>query len=216
MARARTVPVLIMSAFAPELAPLADWLRSPGRGRLATRIACVPVGIGAIDAAAGAAAAIARWQPVVTLFVGTAGSYRSTLPIGSAAVARRVCLASGEVLRGQAYLPRPLRTRISTDSSLQRQLLRAGPAHLADVATTLGITRTRSLGTRIAEGTDSTVENLEVFAVARAAERARVRFGAVLGIANRVGPAAHQQWLAHQDEATVAACDVIQSWLASR
>jgi len=216
MARARTVTALIMSAFAPELAPLSDWLRARGQGRLASRIACVPVGIGAIDAAAGAAAAIARFQPVVALFVGTAGSYRSSPPIGGAVVARRICLASGEVLRGQAYLPGPMRTRVATYSLLRRQLLRAVPAQSADVATTIGITSGRALGKRIADATGSTVENLEVFAVARAAERARVPFGAVLGIANRVGPDAHRQWLAHKDEATVAACEVIRSWLASR
>jgi len=168
MARARTVTALIMSAFAPELAPLGLAARTRGQGRLASRIACVPVGIGAIDAAAGAAAAIARFQPVVALFVGTAGSYRSSPPIGGAVVARRICLASGEVLRGQAYLPGPMRTRVATYSLLRRQLLRAVPAQSADVATTIGITSGRALGKRIADATGSTVENLEVFAVARA------------------------------------------------
>lgn len=212
MARARKAPILILSAFTPELAPLAVWLDAPGQRALRARVVCRPAGIGAVDAAAGAAATIARTRPRLILFVGTAGSYGDSPPIGAVAVARRICLAATAVLRGEAYLPGPMPHDLTTDAELYRALRRAGRTYAADVATTLGITRRRALATRLA-ATGATVENLEAFAVARAAARAELPFAAVLGIANRVGPQAHREWRANADAASAAACAVIQAWL---
>jgi len=215
MARARPVSVLIVSAFAPELAPLVAWLNEPARRALRARVACVPAGIGAIEAAAGAAAAIAERRPRVVLFVGTAGSYGATPAIGSVAVARRICLAPTAVLRGEAYLPGPMTREVSADAPLRRALRGSGKTHVADVATTIGITRGRALAARIATATGCTVENLEAFAVACAAGRAGTPFAAVLGVSNRVGPTAHREWLTHAAQATRAACSVIERWLPS-
>ncbi len=205
--------VLIVSAFAPELAPLVAWLR--GRRAKASGVRCASVGIGLVDAAAGAAAAIARVGPRAVLFVGTAGSYGARPTIGQVAVARRIHLASTAVVRGQGYLPAPMQRTVLADGPLRRALLRAGPpsAATADVATPLAITSARRLGSALAAAHSATVENLEAFAVARAAERAGLPFAAVLGIANRVGPEAHREWVRHQVRATEAACAVVAAWL---
>ena len=206
---AREAPVLIVSAFAPELAPLVAWLGTRPRR---AGVVCQPAGIGAGDAAAGAAAAIARTRPRAVIFVGTAGSYGERPAIGAVAVARRITLAATAVLRGDAYLPGPMPDEVMTDAGLRRALRRAGRAQVADVATTVGITRRRALATRLA-ATGATVENLEAFAVARAAARAALPFAAVLGIANRVGPNAHREWRANSQTATEAACAVVRAWL---
>jgi len=215
MARARTLPVLIVSAFAPELAPLVAWLDAPAQRALRAAVTCQPAGIGAVEAAAGAAEAIARLRPGLVLFAGTAGRYGDSPPTGACAVARRLLLAPTAVLRGEAYLPGPMPRHVTTDPAL-RSALRAGRRFpVADVATTLGITTRRTLAARLA-ATGAALENLEVFAVARAAARAGVPFGAVLGVANRVGPQAHREWRANAGAATTAACAVIQAWLATR
>ncbi|HEY4183982.1 MAG TPA: hypothetical protein VGP07_02895 [Polyangia bacterium] len=213
-AASRTREILIVSAFAPELAPLARWLEGDGRA-LSRRLACLPVGIGLVDAAAGAAEAMARVHPELVIFIGTAGSYGGGPAIGEVAIARRLRLVSTAVLRKQGYLPGPMRQMTTADRALQGELLRAGRpnARAADVATPLAITRTRGLAARIASAASATVENLEAFAVARAAERGSARFAAILGIANQVGPAAHRQWVAHQAQATAAACAVASTWL---
>ena len=212
MARAREAPVLIVSAFAPELGPLLAWLDQPAQRALRRNVVCEPAGIGAVDAAAGAAQAIARTRPRLIVFVGTAGSYGESPPVGAVTVARRILLASTAVLRDEAYLPGPMPHELTADAGLRRALRRAGRVHGADVATTLGITKRRSLATRLG-ATGATVENLEAFAVARAAARAELPFAAVLGIANRVGPQAHREWRANAAMATAAACAVIQAWL---
>ncbi len=203
-------PILIVSAFAPELAPLRRALKrvSPAKNG---SIAFVSVGIGAVDAAVGATRAIARFQPRLILFVGTAGSYGATPPIGGVAIARRLFLASTAVARAEAYLPAPAVVTATADSTLRRALLDGAPAGaiIADVATTIAITRSASLARRLAAVTGATVENLEVFAVARAAHAAGIPFGAALGISNRVGPRAHAEWLRHQAAATIAASAVI-------
>jgi hypothetical protein len=83
----------------------------------------------------------------------------------------------------------------------------------AVVACPLAITRSAALARRIAIATGASLENLELFAVARAAAAAGAEFGAVLGVANRVGPAAHREWLANHRNASRAACALIARWI---
>jgi futalosine hydrolase len=205
---------LIVSAFEPEIAPL----RRLVRGRRG--IVLEPVGIGAIDAAVGAARAIARARPARVLFVGTAGIYgrekEARAAIGTAEVAGEILCMSTAALKGEAYLPGPMVVQVPTSRSLQTTLAalavgRAGEPR--DVASPLAITRSAALGRRIAEATGATLENLEAFAVARAAAAAGVPFAAVLGIANRVGPTGHEEWQRHHRAASQAACELVARFL---
>ena len=219
MPSARSSPrVLLVSAFAPELAPLVRWLASPAQRRLRSTVTCRPVGIGAIDAAAGAAAALVGHACEAIVFVGTAGSYGARPALDGVAVARALHLASGSAAAGGSYFPGPMPRRAVADAALRRALLAAGggSAVEGDVATPLGITSSRRLATRLATASGAMVENLEAFAVARAAAGANVPFGAVLGIANRVGPSAHEEWLRHRETATAAACALVAAWLEDR
>jgi purine-nucleoside phosphorylase len=200
------VRALIVSAFEPEIAPLRRLSADLSDVRLA------PVGIGAIDAAVGAARAIAEHRPRRVVFVGTAGVYgRAPLPIGAPAVAGDIHCVSTAALSGAGYLPEPMIVRAGTSARLAAAL--AGSAELASVACPLAITRTQALARRIARITGAALENLEVFAVARAAAAAGVEFAAVLGVANRVGPAAHREWLANHRRASRAACALVTRWV---
>ena len=92
----------------------------------------------------------------------------------------------------------------------------AKPVPLLTVACPLAVTRTATLGRQIAHAADAALENLEAFAVARAAAAAGIdAVTAVLGIANRVGPRGHQEWRAHHTAASRAACRLIWSFLKS-
>jgi nucleoside phosphorylase len=84
------------------------------------------------------------------------------------------------------------------------------------LACPLAITRSAALGRQIARATGAALENLEAFAVARAAAAAKVEFAAVLGVANRVGPTGHREWRAHHAAASRAACRLIAAYLAAR
>jgi nucleoside phosphorylase len=213
----RSGPTLVVAAFAPELAPLRRALARRPAGARGGGVVCEPVGIGMVDAAAGAARAIARVAPRAILFVGTAGSYGRAPEIGAVVIARHLVLASTAAIRGDGYLPTPLAARAQAHPELGASLLRASSGGAtgtaADVATTLAITRTAATARRLAHVTGASVENLEAFAVARAAVVAGVPFAAVLGIANRVGPEAHDEWRINQHRAAAAACAVVAAFL---
>jgi nucleoside phosphorylase len=208
------IRTLVVSAFEPEVAPLRRLVQG-SRG-----IALAPVGIGAVDAAVGATRAIARARPERILFVGTAGIYgrkgEAGTAIGAAAVAGEIVCVSTAALRGDAYLPEATVVRAETSRRLRTALtaLAAGaPNGPRGVACPLAITRSAALGRRIAAATGATLENLEAFAVARAAAAAGIEFAAVLGVANRVGPEGHDEWRRHHRAASRAACTLVARFL---
>jgi nucleoside phosphorylase len=205
------IRTLVVSAFEPEIAPLRRLLQGP-RG-----IALEPVGIGAVDAAVGATRAIARARPERVVFVGTAGIYgpkRDTrAAIGTAAVAGEIVCVSTAALKGEAYLPEATVLRAETSRRLRNALSAGVPDSPRGVACPLAITRSAALGRRIAAATGATLENLEAFAVARAAAAAGIEFAAVLGVANRVGPDGHDEWRRHHRAASRAACALVARFL---
>jgi nucleoside phosphorylase len=215
----KAVRTLILSAWEPEVAPLRRLLRaSPEAAR---DVALAAVGVGTIDAAIGAATEIARARPRRVIFVGTAGVYPGqdpALAIGSVAVADELRLVSTATLRGDAYHPAPLVAAAETTPALRARLARAGGGDappITTVACPLAITQTTALARRIA-ATGAALENLEAFAVARAATAARLPFAAVLGISNVVGPKAHAEWRANHLPASRAACHLVWSLLRAR
>lgn len=201
---------LIVSAFEPEIAPL--------RARVARwpRVTLLPVGIGAVDASAGAARAIADGRPERVIFVGTAGVYargRAAAPLGTAVVPGEIVCVSTAALGGDGYLPEPMIVRAATSSALRTALAGQPADDAPSVACPLAITRSARLARQIADATGAELENLELFAVARAAASVGLEFAAVLGVANRVGPTAHREWLANHRRASRAACTVVLRYL---
>jgi nucleoside phosphorylase len=210
-----TPRTLVLSAWEPEVAPLRRLLSAAPAAR-ARAVALEAVGVGTVDAAVGATAAIARTRPTRVIFVGTAGVYPSAaraFPIGVATVAGELRLVSTATLRGDAYQPAPLVASAEPSVALSAGLARgASPRARAPVACPLAITRTAALARRIA-ATGAALENLEAFAVARAAAAARLPFAAVLGVSNIVGPRAHAEWRANHLAASRAACHLMWTFL---
>jgi purine-nucleoside phosphorylase len=204
---------LVLSAWDPEVAPLRRLLGA----QRPHGVAIAAVGVGAVDAAVGAARAIARAAPRRIVFVGTAGAYAAAgaaAPIGAAIVAGRLHLVSTAALRGDGYTPAPLVSDAAPDRGLSAALRGTRPRlPVLDVACPGAITRAAALANRIARASGAELENLEVFAVARAAAAAGVAFAAVLGVSNAVGPRAHAQWRAHHLAASEAACRAIARFL---
>lgn len=211
---------LVVSAFEPEIAPLRRSLGKTAGVELAT------VGVGAIDAAVGATRAIAASRAGRVIFVGTAGIYLrgaaaagiATDAIGTAAIAGELHCVSTAALRGEGYLPELVVVRFETPGPLRAALSASGPGPAREpqaVACPLAITRSATLGRRIAAATGATLENLEVFAVGRAAAAAGIDFAAVLGVANRVGPTGHREWLDHHRAASGAACRLVARFLST-
>jgi futalosine hydrolase len=200
-------PVLLAVAWPPELRRWEEAVAaSPA---LATRAVARAVGVGLVEAAVGAARVIAEERPRAVVFVGTAGGYPGRRwPLGSAAGARRLLLLSSAVARGEAYFPRPMPTVTLPDRRLAAALRGAADLPAADVVCPLGITTAPPPAQRGAR-----LENLEAFAVARAAAAAAVPFAAVLGVSNAVGAGAHQEWREHGAAAAAAASEAVIAWL---
>ena len=196
---------LVLAAWPPELAELRRLLRQMGSAPdVVTRAA----GVGLVEAAIGATAAIAEVKPDAVIFVGTAGSYpgrRPDLALAGVVAARHLLLLADGVATGDAYLPSALPATQETTVALRR--IAAGSGLLmADVACPLAITSRPAPAERGSRAPACDVENLEVFAVARAAAAAALPFAAILGISNTVGPSAHAAWKRNATRAAAAAC----------
>lgn len=174
-------PSLLLSAFPPELAGL-DLDPPPG-----WRVACT--GVGAVAAAAATARLVSALSPERVLFLGTCGAYGPDLPPGTCVWAAEAMAASLDVTEGRAYRPGLETTRWPATWTP------ALPFPAVKVAVPPGITRTPE-GARVLGG-QAGVEHLELTGVFAACHEAGVPCGAVLAVANRVGPEAPEEWKAN-------------------
>jgi futalosine hydrolase len=192
--------LLLVGAFEPEIAPF--------RGRLPEGVEARAVGIGLVDAALGTARAIAETHPSRIVLVGSAGA----LP-GSAIGHLEVVVVATTVLadlasarREASLLPRMAQIR-ETSAALTAALIPEAPRVCA--LTTLTVTTSDEAARALAEAHRAhapLVENLEVYAVARAAEAAGIPFAAVLGVTNQVGSLGRSEWAQHHEKASELVC----------
>lgn len=171
-------PSLLLAAFPPELAGM-DANPPPG-----WRVGCT--GVGALTAAVMTARLLSALDPCRVLFVGTCGSYDARLRPGDGIWASDALAISLDVLEGRSY--RPEIECIRWPATLAPAL--PFPAH--SVAVPPGITRSAEGARRL--GSLAAVEHLELTGVYAACHEAGVPCGAVLAVANRVGPEAHREW----------------------
>lgn len=173
---------LLISAFAPELGPLAE--APPVGWEIAT------VGVGAVSAAAATAALVTDRWPEAVVFLGTCGRYDDRVPLFECLWATEAIATSLEEVRGGAYRPKIERRRWA--ASLPGAL----PGH--SVAVPPAITCTTEGAALLAA--IAPVEHLELTGVFEACRLAGVPCGAALVVVNDVGPKAQAQWLANHEE----------------
>jgi len=170
---------LLLSAFPPEIEGICNfgfW-----------HAACT--GIGAIESAISVTRLIAEYEPERVLFIGTCGALDHTLSVGDIQCVEKVISTSVEELKGKAYKPSLEITEWNANYKL--------PFRGAIVASTPAITKSESGALLL--GKIAQVEHLEISGVFAACHRAKVPVGAVLVVANRVGPGAHEEWLANNE-----------------
>lgn len=173
---------LLLSAFAPELGPLAG--HPPAGWEVAT------VGVGAVSAAASTARLLAERRPEAVLFLGTCGRYDSRLELFECLWATAAIATSLAELRGEAY--RPGIEPVRWEGTLE------GPLTHHPVAVVPAITQTRDGAALLASV--APVEHLELTGVFAACEAAGIPCGGALVVVNDVGPEAPSQWSAHHAE----------------
>ena len=67
----------------------------------------------------------------------------------------------------------------------------------------------------VARATGAGVEHLEAHGMAVACAARGIPFAAALGVANRVGSSARDEWRRHHREAAAGAAAVVGAWLAA-
>ena len=173
---------LLLSAFVPELGPLAG---DPPAGW-----ETVTVGVGAVTAAATTARLLVERRPEAVLFLGTCGRYDGRLGLFEALWASEAIATSLEEVHGRAY--RPGIERTCWASTL------AGPLPSHPVAVPPAITLTLEGASLLASV--APVEHLELTGVFAACQLAGVPCGGALVVVNDVGPEAQAQWTTNHAE----------------
>lgn len=157
----------------------------------------VALGVGPVASALGAAELLAGDVDGV-VFVGTAGAYPGGPAVGAVVRPARVGLSQGLAEVGAGYAPlAPEPLDVAPWGRDVAGVVRADVLAVEAITTDAAVVAAR--------GAAWAVEHMEVFSAAWAAHRRGVPFAAFLGIANVVGPEAHEQWLAHRDRAEEAA-----------
>jgi nucleoside phosphorylase len=187
------VTTLVVGAYAPELEGL--------RGDFLVR----ELGIGLVEASAGAERALAETRPDLVILVGTAGALPGP-PLGPPQVV--VARSARLVLREVEYAPGPMVQIADADVELAARLAARLAVPLVDAASPLGVTSSDGEAARLAEA-GAEIEQLECFALYRAAARRRIPAVAIFAIANRVGSSAAAEWKANRARAEAAAKDAL-------
>jgi nucleoside phosphorylase len=205
--------LLILAAFPPELAPLKDVLGEGLRRSFGGHeVAAATVGVGMVQAAAGAARIVGMGRPARVVLVGTCGGFGDAIGVGDVAVAGRIVLAEPAVVRGEGAYPEPMVTELLADEGMATELVARGGKRVG-VATTLAVTTDDGLAERLSASTGCGVEHLEAFGVATTCAMAGVPFVSVLGVANRVGSTGRSEWRENHVRASAAAIDLLVRWM---
>jgi nucleoside phosphorylase len=198
---------LVVGAYVPELSGLGGV-----QGALTRAI-----GVGAVEAAAGAERVLAEVRPSRVVLVGTAGALPRSGLDGELALHQVVVVRAARlILRDSEYAPAPMPLEASGSAALADEIARTLFVPVVDAACPLGVTRSDEEAARVSEACpEAAVEQLECFSLFRAAAQANVPAAAVLAVANRVGTHAHAEWRAHRAKAEAAAQEAIRNWLSA-
>lgn len=199
--------LLVCAAVEEELAALLPRLERSGAvwsGSIdGVEIRAAAVGIGPVEAALGTASLLAE-RPDAALLVGTCGAYPGAgLSVGATVVVETSLLTASDAAAGLSYLP----DACGGPARAHPALVAALGAPAAVAVTAVAITRDAARARLLASATGAAVEHMEAFGFLRAAERAAVPAACLLGIANEVGPRAHEEWKARGATAAAAAIE---------
>lgn len=184
MDKRKPLKTLFVSAFAPELAPRARL----GRRHFVVRgdTGYLAAGIGPVAATFGLTHFLEDYRPETIVGIGTAGTYvPGRFAVGEVVAVKSISTASG---LDAVYTPKKQVSRL--------RIKPFGTVHSANVFCPQEITTSAAHARRLARAGHH-VENLEAFALAFVAQKFRIPFTMIVGISNRVGPAAHTEWKKH-------------------
>lgn len=198
--------ILLCAAVDDELLPFRERLSGAEGVRFGA------IGVGPVEAALGVSAAMED-RPSLAILVGTCGAFPGVdLRVGQAVLVERSILAASDVGLGRSYVPDPAQIVSHAEEGLASSLAETGLPRVGCV-TVPAITRDLASAEALARASGMEVEHLEAHAFLRAAERRAIPAACVLGIANLVGPTAHEEWKQNAALASSAAAEALLPWL---
>jgi nucleoside phosphorylase len=215
---AERVDVLLLAAHGPDLrgfrAALGERFDGWVRG---IHVTGKTVGVGLAVAAASTAKRAFQLDPRAIVHVGTCGVYPGGAHEPSdVVVADGITLVDHAVVAGRGHFPEPMQTSLQTAHVLSAGLAANGARTTHGiVATTLCQTTDDHFAEAVRTQHGAVAENLEAFGIAHACHLAEVPFTCVLAATHTVGSAGREQWQKYERNATLAAAEVVLSWLAN-
>lgn len=179
--------ILILAAVDLELAPLRESLKNLRPDLLPC---CQAAGIGLAQAAANAMRFTLELKPERVLFIGSAGSFSTSLPLLTCVQAKSVELKSLALINGHSRLPGPAIKKYSAEKNFFLPQIEQVP-----MFSTLGISDNRDYAEQL-YGAEQGLpcENLELFGVAAAAAEAGIPWNALAVITNYLKQDAGEAW----------------------
>ena len=179
-------PPLLLAAVSSELAGLDSF---PPTG---WQVRCT--GVGVVMASIVTSKLLMTLKPSRVLVVGTCGSYdKNHLLVGDFLIVSEAISTSLDLFKGRAY--RPVIEQYRWLATLNVPVDLDFP--ILPVAVTPGVTMT--IGGAKLLSSIAVAEHLELTGIFAACHEADIPCGAILAVANQVGPKAHAQWLANHE-----------------
>lgn len=190
---------LVLAAHASELKPFA----SLGRGylKIENDTAYLAAGVGPVAASFGLTHFLEDYRPARIIVIGTAGTIdERKFKIGEIAIASQITTVSKFA---ECYTPKIQPARIILPDAKTISGCRKARVYCPQEITRSPEWRASLLAAK------HDVEHLEAFAFAFVARKFRIPINIILGIANVVGPEAHEQWLKNARAALDAAACLV-------
>ncbi len=208
--------LLVLAPTAPDLRGLHQTLGERIDGTIhGLHVSGKVVGVGMPASAASASKRVFQLQPRAVVLLGTCGVYpeRDYQPM-DVVVGSEVTLLDHTIAHGAGRFPGPMVTKLASHAAMTAGLASTRPrARAAPVASPLSQTRDDQLVSQVRTTYEAHVEHLEAFSIATACHLANVPFSAVLSITHVVGSYGDDDWRRFQRDATLAAAELVVSWV---
>ncbi|RDU72515.1 purine-nucleoside phosphorylase [Helicobacter aurati] len=152
------------------------------------------IGVGIVESTIGLTQICLRYAPKYLLFVGSAGSYDSTVAIGTLFVSRHATQIELSFLQNQSYTPIDNSILVESSRFVSCETLMKANILEAVVNSSNYITNTSQYNQMMLSA-NILLENMETFSVFKVAQYFQIPCFAILCVSNKVGENSHQEWL---------------------
>lgn len=162
-----------------------------------------PLGIGFLDAGIELSRLLTSNPKIQKIiFLGTAGSYKTNLRIGEILSIKSTALLNLGTKLDLSYSP--IKNNFISASEIFSGF------KTAHCLVSIEISKKDNL---VFSDEEYLLENMELFGIARTAEKFGIPWSAIVAVTNYVGPNSHPEWVSNHQECSKKLCEVINTML---